>query len=266
MNEKVNQGERAWNLERAVLDQVPATIFAVDKDLNLIFMNRAGRKWFGKEWKDLEGTGCHDLFKTNFCETEDCPMLKAFELEEVNYGQTEFKMGEEKVAIEFCASPLKDHQGNIMGGVEYVVDVTEKLAAEARARRLQEDLLELSTPVLSLWEDTLAIPLIGTLDSRRAQDAMEKALSFMADQKAKILIVDITGVPVMDTMVANHLIRLASAVHLMGGESILTGISPTTAKTIVHLGIDLSNLNTRSTLAQGLELAMEFVQKRRVRS
>ncbi len=266
MNEKVNQGERAWNLERAVLDQVPATIFAVDKDLNLIFMNRAGCKWFGKEWKDLEGTKCLDLFKTNFCETEDCPMLKAFELEEVNYGQTEFKMGEEKVSIEFCASPLKDHQGNIMGGVEYVVDVTEKLAAETRARRLQEDLLELSTPVLSLWEDTLAIPLIGTLDSRRAQDAMEKALSFMADQKAKILIVDITGVPVMDTMVANHLIRLASAVHLMGGESILTGISPETARTIVHLGIDLSNLNTRSTLAQGLELAMEFIRKRRERS
>ncbi len=95
---------------------------------------------------------------------------------------------------------------------------------------------------------------------------MEKALSFMADQRAKILIVDITGVPVMDTMVANHLIRLASAVQLMGGESILTGISPTTARTIVYLGIDLSNINTRSTLAQGLELAMEFVQKRRVRS
>ncbi len=266
MNAKSNQEVSGWSLERAVLDQVPATIFAVDKDLNFIFMNSAGCKWFGKEWKDLEGTRCHDLFKTNFCETEDCPMLKAFELENANYGQTEFEMGEEKVAIEFCASPLKDHQGNIIGGVEYVLDVTEKLVAKARARQFQEDLLELSTPVLSLWEDTLAIPLIGTLDSRRAKDAMEKALSFMADQKAKVLIVDITGVPVMDTMVANHLIRLASAVRIMGGESILTGISPSTAKTIVHLGIDLSNINTRSTLGQGLELAMEFVRKRRERS
>ncbi len=263
MNEKVNQGEGAWNFERAVLDQVPATIFAVDKDLNLIFMNRAGCKWFGKEWQELEGMPCRDLFNTTFCGTEDCPMLKAFELEKINYGQNEFKMGKEKVIIEFCASPLKDHEGRIMGGVEYVVDVTEKLAAEARARQLREDIQELSTPVLSIWEDTLIIPLIGTLDSRRAQDAMEKSLTSMAEQKAEVLIVDITGVPVMDTMVANHLIRMATAVHLMGGQSILTGISPATARTIVHLGVDLTKIYTRATMAQGLELAIELINKRR---
>ncbi len=82
----------------------------------------------------------------------------------------------------------------------------------------------------------------------------------------RVLIVDITGVPVVDTMVANHLIRMSDAVRLMGGESILTGISPATAKTIVTLGIDLSNLNTRGTLAQGLELAMEIVKKGRKES
>ncbi len=263
MNAKNNQEVSGWNLERAILDQLPTTIFAVDRDLNLIFMNRAGCKWFGMEWQELEGMPCRDLFNTTFCGTEDCPMLKAFERGEVNFGQTEFNRDEQRVIIEFSASPLKDEQENIVGGVEYVVDVTEKLATEARARQLREDLQELSTPVLSLWEDTLAVPLIGTLDSGRAQDAMEKSLTSLAEQKAEVLIVDITGVPVMDTMVANHLIRMATAVHLMGGQCILTGISAVTARTIVHLGIDLSKIHTRATLAQGLELAMELINKRR---
>ena len=85
---------------------------------------------------------------------------------------------------------------------------------------------------------------------------MEKALTRMADQSVKMLIVDITGVPVVDTMVANHLLRMATAVRLMGGEAILTGISPVIARTIVQLGVDLSGLNTRSSLAQGLQFAI----------
>ncbi len=92
---------------------------------------------------------------------------------------------------------------------------------------------------------------------------MEKSLTSMAEQKAEVLIVDITGVPVMDTMVANHLIRMATAVGLMGGQSILTGISPATDRTIVHLGIDLTKIYTRATLVQGLELAIELINKRR---
>jgi rsbT co-antagonist protein RsbR len=254
------------NLDRAVLDQVPAIVLAVDRDFNLVLLNATGCKWFGKTWEDIEGTKCYDNFNTPVCNTPDCPIRQTIDTGEIILGQTEKRVGDEKAIIEFAASPLKNARGDIVGGVEYVVDVTEKVEAEAKTRQLQQDILELSTPVLSLWGNILAIPLIGTLDSRRTQDVMEKSLTRMAQEKSRVLIVDITGVPVVDTMVANHLIRLSEAVRLMGGESILTGISPTTARTIVHLGIDLSKLNTRATLAQGLELAMEIVKKGRKES
>ncbi len=263
MTTKSKQGNTIENLEHVILDQVPAFIFAMDSDFNLILVNNAGCKWLGKDWKDIQGMKCYELFQTPLCQTFDCPIRQAMETGEVRRGQTEKKRDGKVIDFEFTSSPLRDNQGNIVGGVEYIVDITERLEAEAKAHQLQEDILELSTPVLSLWKDVLAIPLIGTLDSRRTQDAMEKALTRMAEEKAKVLIVDITGVPVVDTMVANHLIRMANAVQLMGGKSILTGISPATAKTIVHLGIDLSGLNTRATLVQGLELAIEFVSKGR---
>ncbi len=249
------------NLNRAVLDQVPAIVLAVDRDFILVLLNDTGCKWFEKTREDLEGTKCYDNFTTPVCNTPDCPIRLTIDTGEIIRGQTEKRAGDRKAIIEFAASPLKNDRGDIVGGVEYVVDVTEKVKTEARARQLQKDLLELSTPVLALWGDILVIPLIGTLDSRRMQDAMEKALTRMAQERSRVLIVDITGVPGVDTMVANHLIRMSDAVRLMGGESILTGISPATARTIVNLGIDLSNLDTRGTLAQGLELAMELVNK-----
>ena len=254
------------NLDRNVLDQVPSIVLAVDTDFNLVLLNATGCKWFGKTWKDLEGTKCYDNFATPICNTPDCPIRQTIDTGTIVLGQTETRAGDEKAIIEFAASPLKNDRGEIVGGVEYVVDVTEKVEAEAKAHQLQQDILELSTPVLSLWGNILAIPLIGTIDSRRALDATEKALTRMAQDKSRVLIVDITGVPVVDTMVANHLFRLSDAVRLMGGELILTGISPATARTIVHLGIDLQSLNTRGTLAQGLELAMEIVKKGRKES
>jgi rsbT co-antagonist protein RsbR len=104
------------------------------------------------------------------------------------------------------------------------------------------------------------LPLIGTVDTRRAQDALEKALTSMAEQQMRVLIVDITGVITVDTMVADHLLQMAAAVRLMGGETILTGISPEVARTIVHLGVDLSALKTRATLAQGLALAIKLIK------
>lgn len=254
------------NLDRAVLDQVPAIVLAVDTDFDLVLLNAAGCKWFGKTWENIEGTKCYDNFVTPVCNTPDCPIRQTIDTGEIIHGQTEKQAGDAKAIIEYAASPLKNDRGEIVGGVEYVIDVTDKVEAEAKARQLQKDILELSTPVLSLWENILAMPLIGTLDSRRSLDVMEKALTRMAQEKSRVLIVDITGVPVVDTMVANHLIRLSDAVRLMGGESILTGISPATARTIVSLGIDLSHLNTCGTLAQGLELAMEIVKKGRKES
>ena len=140
-----------------------------------------------------------------------------------------------------------------------VRDLTELKEAQEALVRQTKDIMELSTPVITVWKDVLALPLIGILDTVRTEKITEKTLTRMGREKARVLIIDITGVPVVDTMVANHLIRMASSIRLMGGHCILTGISPSTAITIVGLSVDLTKLSTRSNLAQGLELAMEIV-------
>jgi rsbT co-antagonist protein RsbR len=115
--------------------------------------------------------------------------------------------------------------------------------------RQQRELLELSTPVISLWEGVLALPLIGTLDSARAQVVMESLLDRIAATHVHTAIIDITGVPTVDTMVAQHLMKTIAAARLMGADCILSGIRPQIAQTIVHLGVDLAGVVTKATLA-----------------
>lgn len=125
--------------------------------------------------------------------------------------------------------------------------------------RQQRDLLELSTPVVALWDGILAVPLIGTLDSERTQVVMENLLQRIVDSGASIAIIDITGVPTVDTLVAQHLLKTVAAARLMGAECIISGIRPQIAQTIVHLGVDLGNVATKATLADALLLALARV-------
>ena len=122
--------------------------------------------------------------------------------------------------------------------------------------RQQREMLELSTPVVALWENILAVPLIGTLDSERTQVVMENLLQRIVDTGASIAIIDITGVPTVDTLVAQHLLKTVGAARLMGAECIISGIRPQIAQTIVHLGVDLGNVATKATLADALILAL----------
>lgn len=123
-------------------------------------------------------------------------------------------------------------------------------------KRQQQDLLELSTPVIKLFEGVLAVPMIGTLDSSRTQVVMETLLERIVETGSKLAIIDITGVPTVDTLVAQHLLKTVSAIRLMGAECIISGIRPQIAQTIVHLGIDLQGIATKASLADALELAM----------
>lgn len=119
------------------------------------------------------------------------------------------------------------------------------------------DLLDLSTPVVKLWDGVLAVPLIGTLDSGRAQSVTEKLLTAIVETEAEFAILDITGVPVIDTLVAQHILKTASAARLMGAECIICGVRPQIAQTIVHLGIGLGDVMTKATMADALKLAFE---------
>ena len=123
--------------------------------------------------------------------------------------------------------------------------------------RQQKELLELSTPVVKLWEGILALPLVGTLDSARTQVVMESLLQRIVDTGSVIAIIDITGVPTVDTLVAQHLLKTVAATRLMGADCIISGIRPQIAQTIVHLGVDLSAVTTKASLADAFAAALE---------
>ncbi len=125
--------------------------------------------------------------------------------------------------------------------------INEKIADQARS------ILEMSTPVTALWEDILMLPVVGIVDSRRAQDIMRSVLTRIAETRARVFIMDISGVSVMDTAVANHLVKVTRATRLMGCECLLSGLSPAIAQTIVELGIDVGKVHTRATLRDALE-------------
>ena len=138
----------------------------------------------------------------------------------------------------------------------YTMEVFQKSRDQIIVRQ-QQELLELSTPVVKLWRDILALPLIGTLDSARTQVVMESLLQKIVETGAAIAIIDITGVPTVDTLVAQHLMKTIAAARLMGADCIISGIRPQIAQTIVHLGIDLQGITTKATLADALQLAMK---------
>lgn len=123
--------------------------------------------------------------------------------------------------------------------------------------RQQEDMLELSTPVVKLWDGILALPIIGTLDSARTQVVMENLLQAIVDTGAEVAIIDITGVPTVDTLVSQHLLKTVAAARLMGAECIISGIRPQIAQTIVHLGVDLTDVVTKANLMDAFKLALK---------
>jgi rsbT co-antagonist protein RsbR len=141
----------------------------------------------------------------------------------------------------------------------YTVEVFQK-SREAVILRQKEEMLELSTPVVQLWAGILALPLIGTLDSARTQVVMENLLQHIVTSGAEIAIIDITGVPTVDTLVAQHLLKTISAARLMGADCIISGIRPQIAQTMVHLGVEL-DVVSKSTMADALALALRRIGK-----
>jgi PAS domain S-box-containing protein len=157
-------------------------------------------------------------------------------------------------------SAIVDPQGTVLGYVKVARDLSERRAQEELIRRQRDEILELSTPVIQVWDRVLALPIIGTLDSNRASRLTEGLLTRIADLEAEIIILDISGVPTIDTQVAQHLLKTVHAARLMGATSILSGVRPETAQAMVHLGIELGDLRSRNTLRDALQLALQMIQ------
>jgi len=166
------------------------------------------------------------------------------------------KEGKE-LEVEVSVSYIKHKGETFVQGI--LRDITDKKRDQRELRRKSEEILELSTPIIKVWNKILVLPLIGTVDSKRAAIIMENALSALSEKNAKLIIFDITGVATVDTQVANHLLKTIKSIKLIGGECIITGIKPSIAQTIVHLGVDLSEINTKATLMDGLKYAMNYL-------
>jgi rsbT co-antagonist protein RsbR len=172
----------------------------------------------------------------------------------------EFGSDAESIALEtWTASVLLDQLGL------YTTEIYQKSRNEI-IQRQGEEMMELSTPVVVLWEGVLAVPLIGTLDSARTQVVMQNLLQAIVDTSAAIAIIDITGVPTVDTLVAQHLLKTIAAARLMGADCIISGIRPQIAQTIIHLGVDLTNVVTKATLADAFSIALRRIGAKIVRS
>ncbi|TAK37017.1 MAG: PAS domain S-box protein [Chloroflexota bacterium] len=162
------------------------------------------------------------------------------------------RKGGRRVDVSVTTSPIKDPAGNIIGASKIDRDITER-------KRVEETIRELSTPVLSVRSDLLILPIVGLVDSGRALQITEQLLNKIRDHRAKVAVLDITGVPLVDSRVASHLIQTVEAARLMGCVVIVTGISPAIARSLVAIGVDLSRVTTRADLQSGIEEAEQIL-------
>ncbi|MGB9713323.1 MAG: STAS domain-containing protein [Dissulfurimicrobium sp.] len=260
-----------------IINAVPSGIFVTDLEHNIQIINKGAAAMVGRTPGDCFDRKCSEIFDTPMCGTDKCACLVATVTDDVCHGQTVLRHDGKEIPIEYAARPLKNHEGKVVGCVEHFIDISDRLEKEHLIQRqqeeiikkreedirhLQDEILELSTPVIELWEGVLALPLIGTLDSHRARLAMERLLEVIERTRSPFVIIDITGVPTVDTEVANRLLQTVDAVRLMGSEAILTGISPHIALTMAHLGVNMSNITVRSRMSDALHLAIVEIQKK----
>jgi rsbT co-antagonist protein RsbR len=207
----------------------------------------------GPQWGDLRdmlGEVSRSRTQQGFSPSETAAFVFSLKKAVFTLLRREFAKDPEALAQEtWRATEILDQLGL------YTTEMYQKVREEV-IQRQQQEMMELSTPVVKLWDGILALPLIGTLDSERTQVVMENLLQRIVDTGAEVAILDITGVPTVDTLVAQHLIKTVTAARLMGADCIISGIRPQIAQTIVHLGVDLSGVVTKASLADAFALAL----------
>lgn len=244
----------------SVLHQIPTPIMAVGTDYTVMYLNEAGLKLIGRTWDEVKGQVCSTIFNTSHCNSDECRIRQAFTTNRTYTSRNEARVGDRTIPIEYTAAPLKNADGEIIGGIEYILDITQQVVNEAKLREQSKTIMEISTPAISLWDGIIVLPLVGVVDSMRAQQMMHAMLTKIKETSAKIIILDIQGVAAVDTAVANHLIKITKATKLMGCRCIISGISPAVAETIVQLGIELGDVSTNATLKDALADAFSALQ------
>jgi len=238
-------------------------IIRLDTEGNVVTWNRGAEALQGYTADEIIGQNA-SVFYTD--EDRESGLVERELDTAVKIGRFEFegwrvRKGGERFWASVVLAPIHDANGAISGYVKVARDLSERRAQDEQLRRQREEILELSTPVILVWDQVLVLPIIGTLDSYRASRLTETLLQRISDDQAAVVILDISGVPMIDTQVAQHLLKTVQAASLMGAVSIMSGVRPETAQSMVHLGIDIGGLRSRSTLRDALQLALRLLRE-----
>jgi PAS domain S-box-containing protein len=244
----------------AIVESSDDAIYGKTLEGKILSWNTAAEKMYGYSAAEMVGRPVAVLVPAT--STDELPQI----LEKVKRGErldhfetVRVRKNGETFDVSLTVSPIRDASGRVIAASTVARDITEqKRLREALTQRAQE-VLELSTPVLQVWEGVVVAPFIGTLDTQRAQQFMERLLERIVETNSLVALLDVTGVPAIDTRTAQHLIETITSVRLLGAQAVLTGVRPAIAQTLAHLGINLADVVTRSSLAAGLRVALDVL-------
>ena len=249
--------EREFGLEKlkVIVDAVDEVIYVADPDTyELLYLSQKGIEG----WGDIVGRKCYEGLQNRDAPCPFCTNDRIFGDYDGRAFVWEFQ-NEVTKGWYRCIDKAIDWPDGRRVRFEMAVDITKQKEAEELIRRQTEEILELSTPVVQVWKGLVIAPLIGTLDSQRTQHFMERFLNGITETESPMALLDITGVPTVDTQTAQHLLEAITAAKLLGTRVILTGVRPAIAQTLVHLGINLSEIETQASLTAGLKLALKWL-------
>jgi PAS domain S-box-containing protein len=244
----------------AIVESSDDAIYGKTLDGTILSWNRGAERMYGYLAAEIVGRPVSEMVPST--KPDEVPQI----LERVKRGErvdhfetARVRKDGEVIDVSLNVSPIRDASGKIIGASTTARDITEqKKMHEALTQRAKE-ILDVSTPVLQVWEGVVVAPFIGTLDTQRAQQFMERLLDKIVETNSSVALLDVTGVPAIDTRTAQHLIETITSVRLLGAQAVLTGVRPAIAQTLAHLGINLADVVTRSSLAAGLRVALDIL-------
>lgn len=239
-------------------------VYYVNEDFVIIDANEAFLYYTKYKKEDLVGKVCFDVLNLEHYKSPYCDMRNIFKGNRpIDYtgGNLDKKscnaeFNGMKTQIDYIVRQDVDDDDVVLGAYECIIDASERFNEESRVAEQRKAMREMATPTIELWEGVLILPIVGIVDSIRAQQMLETVLGKISDTRAKVLIFDIQGVAAIDTAVANHIIKIFKAAELMGCMGIISGVSPVVAQTVVNLGIDINMFESKATLEGALKAAL----------